>query len=158
MTTIYDSHLALCPRRLQNNEYAWATSFVSINIPPIPLIRHGLGIPKRLSPSTTRTRIFSHRQYRIRRHTTHDSRRMVQLCALLAHGVSDCISCSDPQYTFIIPRIHLMQLWYSAATLLTTRTQPSHIRYVLVRHGANRSFDHTYYFAQSLISVMTYKL
>lgn len=56
------------------------------------------------------------------------------------------------------PRIHLMQLPYFSNTLRSTITQQPYIPYVLLRHSANRHYDHTYNSAQCVMSTMNHKL
>lgn len=78
-----------------------ATFSVSTIVSPFPLIRHVHGVPRRQFFSTTRTRVSYPRPNRYRRHIRRNNRRKIQLCAPIAHGISNRITSSSPQYASI---------------------------------------------------------
>lgn len=85
-----------------------ATFSVSTNIPPFSIIWYRDGIPRQLFLLTTNTQISCNLLYRSKLQTRHDSRRKVQLGALIAHGVSNRTKRSDPQRpsTFSAHQLH----------------------------------------------------
>lgn len=65
-------------------------------------ILHVHDILQRLFLSTTHTKTSYHQPLRLSPHNQHDSRRMFQLCAPIARGVSKRIRRSDPQHALAL--------------------------------------------------------